>query len=109
MRDRIIIDKESIPYKFDITLGEEAYTLDVNYNKSADLFTIGLYKQEVKICAGEPVVYGMPLFANVYKPMDYPPLQIIPLDESGNESRVTWDNFGNTVFLTIDDGGEQDE
>ncbi len=109
MRDRILIDKESIPYKFDITLGAEAYTLDVNYNKTFDFFTIGLYKQGVKICAGEPLVYGMPLFRNSYRPGDYPPLDMIPLDESGKESRVTWDNFGVSVFLTVDNEGEANE
>ncbi|MEI3018747.1 hypothetical protein [Ruminococcus sp.] len=34
-----------------------------------------------------------------------PPVDLVPLDESGGETAVTWDNLGETVFLTLDDEG----
>ena len=46
----------------------------------------------------------MPLFQEVYEAGKFPVLDIVPLDESGQENNVTWDNFGETVFLTIDNG-----
>lgn len=104
MRDIIEIDKELIPYSFEIELGADMYTLEINYNEHADLFTATLYKDE-EILSIEPIIYGVPLFQDVYEAGVFPPLDIVPLDEAGNETAVTWDNFNKTVFLTIDDEG----
>ena len=54
----------------------------------------------------EPVIYGVELFADVYRSGVYPMVAIVPLDESGQENAVTYENFGKTVFLTIDDEPE---
>jgi hypothetical protein len=108
MRDIIEINKDLIPYQFDILLGSDLFTLRVDYNKAADLFTIGLYKDGEMICAGEPLIYGVPLFSDIFTVGQYPEIDIVPLDESGQESAVTWDNFGKTVFLTIDDEGMEE-
>lgn len=102
MKDRIIINKDIVPYTFDILLAETWYTIEVKYNEYADLFTIELYKDGKCLCSGEPIVYGKPLFVDVYNP-EFPKLSIIPVDEAGNTSVVTWENFGETVFLSIYD------
>ncbi|WP_390955204.1 phage baseplate plug family protein [Paenibacillus melissococcoides] len=35
---------------------------------------------------------------------------IVPVDEAGRETAVTWGNFGETVFLAYGEGeGEEDE
>lgn len=107
MRDRIIVKKEQIPYGFSIALGMEKYSMRFAYNKVADLFTVSLYKGGALLCQNEPIVYGVPLFKDVYESGRFPMTDIVPLDESGNESAVTWDNFGRTVFLTIDNGKER--
>ncbi len=107
MRDRIEIDKDMIPYQFDITLAEQPFTISVDYNKAADLFTVSLYDSNgTLLCAGEPLIYGHPLFRDVYRSGKFPALDLVPLDESGHDSAVTWDNFGKTVILTIDDEGD---
>ena len=108
-KDRIQIKKSLIPYKFDINLPGKTYKLFVTYNSNADLFVIGLYdKDNNVICAGEPVIYGMPLFKDIYMPGRFPALEIVPIDESGEAERVTYDNFGKTVFLTVNNTGGDD-
>lgn len=108
MRDRITINKNLIPYNFSIVLGEEVFEFDVDYNATADLFTLTLYK-DGEIVAVEPVIYNVPLFNDIYMVGRFPVLTIVPYDESQQQTSVTWDNFGVTVFLTIDDKGDDVE
>jgi len=110
----IEIDKELIPYRFDITLAGEVFLFDVRYNEQADVFTVDLFDvNEDPIVYGEPLVLGQPLFSDLNDerlPLD----ELTPLDLSGRESRVTYDNLGKTVFLydlseTDSDGESEDE
>lgn len=104
MRDRIIVKKELIPYGFNIALGREKFNMRFAYNEQADLFTVSLYRDGKLLCYAEPVIYGVPLFHDIYESGMFPMLDIVPYDESGQEQSVTWENFGETVFLTIDNG-----
>ena len=106
MRDVIEVNKKLIPYSFNIVLAGELFNMAFDYNKTADLFTCTLSKNGEVVVHNEPIVYGVPLFADVYRADLCPALDIVPLDEAGNESAVTFDNFGKTVFLTIDDQKE---
>ena len=108
MRDRIIIEKELIPYSFDILLGAEWFNLEFHYNETADLFTVTLSKDEEVIVYNEPVIYGKPLFSDLYQSGTYPALDIVPFDESEQETAVTWDNFNETVFLTVKQGEDNE-
>lgn len=103
-KDRILIEKKNIPYRFSIALPRSEFVFEVRYNQTADLFTIGLYKDNQLICI-EPIIYGAQLFEQLYQPGIYPSLHIVPIDSSGSASKVTWDNFGETVFLEIDNAG----
>lgn len=103
MKDKIIVNKSQIPYKFDILLASDVFTLEFHYNSKADMFTVKLYKDGEMMCAGEPILYGMPLFNDFYTVGRIPCLTIVPLDESDNRDIVTWENFGETIFLCIDD------
>ena len=104
MKDRIVVKKDQIPYGFNIALGNEKFNMRFAYNRQADLFTVSLYRDGVVLCYAEPLIYGVPRFQEVYEAGKFPVLDIVPLDESGQENNVTWDNFGETVFLTIDNG-----
>lgn len=106
MRDRILVDKSLIPYNFDILLGAELFNLGFSYNKTADLFTVTLSKNDKVIVYDEPVIYGKPLFDEMYQAGKYPILSIVPWDESGMNTKVTYDNFSETVFLTIRQGAD---
>lgn len=108
MRDRIIIEKDLLPYSFDILLGGEWFNLEFHYNETADLFTVTLAKESEVLVYNEPIIYGVPLFADLYQSGIFPALDIVPWDESEQENTVTWDNFNETVFLTIKQGGEDD-
>lgn len=104
MKDRIPVNKALMPYGFNIAFGREKFNLRFSYNARADLFTVSLYRDGRLLCYAEPVVYGVPLFQDVYVAGEFPAPKIVPLDESGEETEVTWINFGSTVFLTIDNG-----
>ena len=104
MRDYIEIKKELIPYRFNILLAGQWFELYVNYNKTAGFFTVGLYKDD-QLIASEPLVLGAPLFKAIYHPELFPAVEIVPYDQNGLAEGVTYDNLGESVFLTIDDEG----
>lgn len=109
MRDRILVEKELIPYSFDILLGAEWFNLGFKYNETADLFTVTLSKNNEVLVYDEPIMYGQVLFSSMYRSGVYPMLNIVAWDESEQETAVTWDNFGETVFLTIDQGEDDSD
>lgn len=106
MKDRIEINKALIPYSFEILLAGELFTIRVDYNRTAELVTLRLEKDGEVICAGEPIIYGVPLFKDVFIANKYPALIIIPKDEAGEMNAVTLDNLNDTVFLVIDNGSD---
>lgn len=106
--DVLQIHKDLLPYECSILLAGELFGLQVNYNASADLFTVDLYKDGELICAGEPIIYGIPLWHDVYRARNFPAVEIVPVDPSGQSDTVTYDNLSNTVLLIVDNGGEGD-
>ena len=107
MRDRILITKELIPYTFSILFGDTLFNIAVDYNATGDFFTLGLSDSEGNVLArSEKLVYGMPVFGDIYNPINFPCINFSPLDDSDNEEVITWENFGETVFLEIDDEGD---
>ena len=106
--DVIEIDASRVPYEFDIVLADETFRIGVDYNETGKFFTLSLSKMDeetgeyIEVCAGEPLVYGKPLWNDVYRAGKFPALTITPLDESGETNAVTFDNLGRTVFLVVD-------
>lgn len=100
-RDTITINKNMIPYTFDILLADDLFNIRIDYNMTADLFIVTLTKDEETICI-EPIIYGQRLFKDLYQPKKFPAIDIIPLDESGQENKITFDNLCNTVLLIVD-------
>ena len=106
MDDELIyleINKALLPYQCDVLLGGELFTLQFNYNATAELFTVDLYRDGELICAGEPIVYGIPMWCDVYRQGTFPSVTIIPIDPSGESNAVTFDNLGDTVLLLVTD------
>lgn len=99
-KEFINIEKELIPYSFEIELGVELFQIGVEYNSVGDFFSVDLSKDEEVLVSNEKVVYGEPLFSEIYDAR-YPAPLIVPIDESGNEIRVSWDNLNETVFLVV--------
>jgi hypothetical protein len=103
MRDCIEINKELVPYQFHILLAGEWFELYINYNKTADLFTVTVYKDDELICT-EPLILGTPMFRDIYQPKKFPAVTLVPYSKT--EKALTFENLGETVFLTIDDEGD---
>ena len=68
-----------------------------------------LEKDDEVLVYDEPLVYGVPLFEDIYDSETFPALDIVPYDESETENKVTWENFGEMVLLTIDDNADDEE
>lgn len=102
MYDTIPINKELVPYTFSIELAGEMFDIRVDYNSVGDTFVLSLWKDNELVCAGEPIIYGVPLWKDVYKAGKFPAVDIIPIDASGETSKVTYDNLGRTVVLALD-------
>lgn len=113
IHDVIEIDKELIPYEFDILLADETFKIGINYNNTAELFVLSLSKLDedtgeyVEICVGEPIIYGQELWKDLYISSKYPSLSIVPIDESKESDSVTYDNFNRTIYLIIDNGDDE--
>lgn len=104
LNSKIIVNKKMMPYRFNISFDDTGiYSLLFNYNEKGDFFTIALYKNGELISGGQPINYGVPLFLDVFEIGKFPAVIIKALDESNNTDVVTWDNFGEIVFLCIDD------
>lgn len=100
----IEINKGNIPYTFKISLSNELYEMRIDYNNTADLFTVSLSKGDITLCTGEPIVYGQPLFGDLVNRGDFPKVSITPIDESGESNAVTYDNLSRTVLLKVTGG-----
>lgn len=101
----IEINKDIIPYTFNIPLADELYEMRIDYNNTADLFTVSLSKGGVTLCTGEPIIYGQPLFGDLINRGNFPKVTITPIDESGESNAVTFDNLTRTVLMKVTGGG----
>ncbi|MGC1137796.1 hypothetical protein V7E39_09560 [Bacillus sp. B38] len=111
-RDYIPFDIEDIPQQFEFDLADDTFILRINYNQSDDSFSLDLYEQDMTpIVLGEKLILNVPLWDDIVNE-NLPAPALIPLDESNSETRVTYKNFMETVFLYIDDvadGSEGDD
>lgn len=101
----IEIDKELIPYSFNLELSEKLYKFTAKYNTAFDFFTVDLHLNGEPILFGEKLKYGTPLFM-FKRHLDVPKEQIVPVDVNGKETAVTYENLGDSVFLYVVDGEE---
>lgn len=99
--DTITINKSLIPYTFSILLGGELYEFNIGYNESYGFFTVELSKDGTVVCSGEKLVYGKPLFQEIFEHGKFPPIDIVPYDMSGENNEITFDNLSDTVKLIV--------
>lgn len=101
-RPYIPIDTDNLPEIFEFDIGEESFNFGINYNSVGEFFTVDLYDINMNpIILGEVLVIDTPLWQDSSIEA-LPLIDIIPMDEAGNETVITKDNFGSTVFLYID-------
>lgn len=92
--------KDQVPYSFEIVIEAEVFEFEVRYNADFDFFTLDALKDGELLVNGEKLVYGVPIFVDVFDDR-FPVLQFVPLDESGQESKITFDNIENTVYMQV--------
>lgn len=99
------IEKEQVPYRFEITLSGTVFTFEANYNSEYDFFSVDIERDGEVLATGNKLVYGEPLFS--YSADErFPQVEIIPFDEAGITQEVTWATLGETVFLYVLEEGE---
>lgn len=102
LRPYIDIDVDNLPERFEFSFGNRTYNIEVHYNSVGEFFTVSIYDYNmVPIIIGEKMVLNQPLWdasTNSRLPLE----RIVPMDEAGNETVLTKDNFGKTVFLYLD-------
>jgi hypothetical protein len=96
----INIDKQKIPYRFEISLAGTLYEMEFHYNPGFDFFTVDLYKNKEPLVYGEKLLYGLPLFHDI-EDARFPKVGLIPLDASGQSVEVNAQTLGTTVFLRV--------
>jgi len=107
--DYIEIDKDSLPYRFDISIVDEPFTMEVHYNAEYDFFAVDLEDSDGNVLvSGEKLVYGQSLFVDVWDSR-FPKLPLVPWDESEKSDAVTWSTLGTSVFLYIVEEEDEDD
>ncbi|MGF9906965.1 phage baseplate plug family protein [Brevibacillus porteri] len=96
----IEIEKEQIPYRFEIVLTDTVFTFEVHYNSEYDFFTIDLERDGEVLATGNKLVYGVPLFSSSVDER-FPQIEILPYDESGSAQVVNWKTLSESVFLYV--------
>lgn len=101
----IEIEKELVPYRFEVSLADTVFTFEVQYNSEYDFFTVDLERDGEVLVTAEKITYGVPLFSGIADER-FPEVELFPFDESGSSEEVTWATFGETVFLYVLDGDD---
>lgn len=100
----VSINKEMIPYSFNLRLNKRTYTFEIHYNAEHDFFTMGIADSSGEVLtAGEKLLLNKPILSS-HAYLQF--LEITPLDTTGKESKITWNNFNETVFLHVEVAGE---
>ncbi|GGC97979.1 phage baseplate plug family protein [Enterococcus wangshanyuanii] len=103
IRGYIPIEKDSLPEKFEIPLGNVNYILGIDYNKTENIFTVDLFSYDNDpIVIGEALVLDERLWRDIVDDR-IPSIDLVPMDESGKSSEITFQNFGVDIFLYMDD------
>lgn len=107
--DRMMIDLDSLPQQFDMTLDGEDFTFRVYRLEANDQYYISVYDEDmVPIVLGEKMEYQEALFGSINDPR-LPVGYMVPYDESGQESTVDGSNFQKSVFIFFPEDENDDD
>ena len=101
------IEKDLIPYQFDILLSNKTFTIQINYNEFFNKITVDLLRNGTALVQGEKIVYNVALFETFQRDSNYTYNEnyfteiLLPLDPSDEETEVTFTNLQDTVFIYI--------
>lgn len=114
MHTFIEIDKDLIPYEFDLLLrdfenNQALYSFIVNYNKLGDFYTFSLIRSGETLIEGEKLVLDQPLFKfysedkGLNLDRRFPKDVMIPVSLTSAISRVGINELNRSVYLFIID------
>nr|DAL26891.1 MAG TPA_asm: hypothetical protein [Caudoviricetes sp.] len=96
----IDVEKDKIPYRFEIVIKDETFQFEVLYNSVGDFFTLNLYKNHKLVAYGQKIVLGVDLFDSI-KHLDVPKVEIKPFDTTDQALKISYDNMNEDVFLYV--------
>nr|DAM61532.1 MAG TPA: hypothetical protein [Caudoviricetes sp.] len=96
----IEIEKDRIPYEFEMEFNGKIYQFEILYNTYGDYFTINLYHNHKPVIIGEKIVLHQPLFDGL-EHLDIPMTIVIPYDTTDEALRITYENLNEDVFLYV--------
>lgn len=101
--DTLDVSEDDYGKPFDVVLGGRAYQMEIDLNKFANFLTASLWDADGNaLVNGEELVINQRLFVSLNS-NDFPIEDLVPMDESGQETECNGDNFNVTVKLTFDD------
>lgn len=102
LRSYVPINKNNLPERFEFPFGDEIFVIGIDFNKSQGYFTADLFEADMTpIVIGEKIVAKKALWSDLTDPR-LPSESLVPMDESRPDSEITFENFGETVQLYID-------
>ncbi|VDG23661.1 phage baseplate plug family protein [Lactiplantibacillus mudanjiangensis] len=109
IRNYIDFDLDELPDIFDFDFEDGTLQLTLDYNEEGDFYTLSMADDDEnvvlkpqKLCLGVPI--------GIHKDgTDLPHDILVPMDESGLATSCDASNFGQTVFLYIDDLADGDD
>ena len=107
MAEVLPIERDLIPYTFDIVLSNVTYTFGINYNSLTENLTVDLIRDGVNLVRGEKITLGIPLFeavshdSNGNRDSRFFNELLVPYDFSNIATNVTYNNIQNQVFIWI--------
>lgn len=99
MSNYIKIEKDLIPYKFDVKLVGTTYTFEIKYNSRHDFFTVAISKPDGVVHIGRKTDIKQNRYYQSGYILIFP--LVVPSDTTGDAERITWNNLGSSVFLHI--------
>ena len=103
----IPLEKDKIPYSFDVKLSDKTYTIDIRYNNYSNEFTADLILGEETLVKGKKMLMGQAIFEEFAydnngnkNPKFYNEL-LVPYDLSWQEEIITLDNLGEKAQIYV--------
>lgn len=99
------LDKERIPYGYEITFDDVVYEFFWTYNSQHDYFSVQLSQSDIILASAEKISLNIPMFEAMNydtqgnRNLAYPKKLFLPVDISNLEKRITYGNFYKNIFI----------
>ena len=101
------IEKDKIPYTFDVKLSGKTYTISLRYNNYSNEFTADLELDGETLVKGKKILIGKPIFEefaydnNGNKNPKFYDEMLVPYDLSWQEEVLTLENLTEKVQIYV--------